>query len=368
MRGPRRGHLLLSAEVMHWVSLALAAVVAGPPKLPPMPGKSAPEPTPVTAKLPSQPKPAPAKPEPSKPEPSKPAVAPAVTPSPAAAPTAAAPTSPDVPPPAFVPPNEVPPQPEPTTGPPPRDGAGASPSMRPRGEPTLPGGDEAPAKKLPPPLRPPYRGIGLFVGAGVTFAVALTEQIVSHAIVKRRCIEPVAEQAEMTDPFDDDTDAEEIGNAILQCVPGVLPVVALRVNSDLALVAMIGMATAGAILRAERAAYDDAFAGRINRRIPKLRGAGVGLIALGAVTWLTLGPASWGVLAKCDDAKCAGGARVMGFTSRTIGAAIVAAGAGMLGFAEGYRRKHEHFSRERALLWAPSFGRGMVGVTVQQRF
>ena len=233
----------------------------------------------------------------------------------------------------------------------------------------MPGGeDEAPVKKMPPPSRPPYRGIGLFVGAGVTFGIALAEQIASHVIVKRRCINPVAEQANMTDPFDDETDAEEIGNAIIQCVPGILPVVALRVNSDLALVAMIGMATAGAMLRADRTAYDDAFASRRQNKIARLRGAGIGVIAVGATAWLTLGPASWGVLAKCGSAKCAGRARVMSFTTRDLGAVLVAAGAAMLAFSETYRRKHELYSRERAIMWAPSIGRGYAGVSLMQRF
>jgi hypothetical protein len=370
--------LLVCDVMLLWGSLALASVMAGPPKLPPMPGQGAPPPDPVTAKLPTQPTPA----KPSAPATAKPTAPapdasskPATTPAPSASPTTT--TTTDVPTPTFVPPNAEPPQPEPATNaPPPRDGAGASPPMRDdrgrddrsRGD-RLPGGDdEMPVKKMPPPLRPPYKGIGLFTGAGVMLGVALAEQIASHIIVKRRCIEPAAEQAAMTDPFDDDSDVEDVGNAILKCVPGVLPVVALRVNSDLALVAMIGMATAGAILRAERIAYDDVFAGRMSKRIPKLRGAGVGLIAVGAATWLTLGPASWGVLAKCDDAKCAGRARAMGFTTRTIGAALVAAGAAMLGFSESYRRKHEQFNRERALLWAPMFGRGLAGVSVQQRF
>jgi len=228
--------------------------------------------------------------------------------------------------------------------------------------------DATPTKTMPPPLRPPYRGIGLFVGAGVTLGIAIAEQVVSHVIVKRRCIEPVAEQAAMDDPFDDETDVEDLGNAILSCLPGVLPVVALRVNSDLALVAMIGMATAGAVLRGERDAYDDAFASRRSTKIPRLRGAGIGLVAVGALTWLTLGPASWGVLAKCDDARCAGGARVMGFASRSIGASFVAAGAAMLGYSESYRRRHEGFSRERALLWSPVMGRQMVGASLQGRF
>lgn len=354
---------------MVWVSLVMAAAVAGPPKLPPMPGQSAaPEPTPLSAKLPTQPKPA-------APAPAAP-TATAATPvaAPPSASTAAPATSPGSPPasatvpaPSFSGRDAEPPQPTVPAPRAPRDGEGASPRMGPA---PLPGGDPEvePAKKLPPPLRPPYRGIGLFVGASVSFGFALAEQIVAHVIVKRRCIEPVAEQAAMTDPFDSDTDAEEVGNAVITCVPGVLPVVALRVNSDIALLAMIGMATAGAIYRAERVAYDDAFASRKQARISRLRGAGIGLVAVGALTWLTMSPAAWGVLAKCDDAKCASRARVMGFLTRDAGAVLVASGAAMLGFSETYRRKHEHFSRERALLWAPTFGRGLVGISVQQRF
>lgn len=359
----------MSNAVMFWVSLAITSAVAGPPKLPPMPGQGAPaqpdaERDPMKAKLPTQPKPKPAPVAPTMPTTT--ASPPAAAPTPAATPSPAPST--DVPSPTFVPPTAEPPQPEPTpTARAPREGEGASPSMRTA---RLPSDEDEEDKrvKMPAPLRPPYKGIGLFVGAGAMLGVALAEQIASHVIVKRRCIDPAAKEAAMTDPFDDSTDIEDLGNAIIKCVPGVLPVVALRVNSDLALVAMIGMATAGAVLRAERAAYDDVFAARMSKRIPKLRGAGIGLVAVGAAVWLTLGPASWGVLAKCDDAKCAARARAMGFSTRTVGAALVAVGAAMLGFSESYRRKHEKFSRERAMMWTPTFGRGMAGVALQGRF
>lgn len=361
-----------------WTSLVVASAMMGPPKLPPMPGQSTPpeEPAPqtpkppgATAKLPGAPT---AKPKAVTPAPAQPA-----TPT---GPAAAQPPTPKTPAGSgsgFEVPNAEPPQPEPIAKPPapspskpPRAGEGASPSMNPAGgPPMLPGADPSTTRpKLPPPSRPPHRGIGLFVGAGTAFAVALAQQIAGHIIVKRRCIEPVAEQSAMTDPFDSDTDAEEIGNAIIECVPGVLPIVALRVNSDLALLAAVGMATAGAVLRGERQAYDDAFASRMSKRIPALRGAGIGLVAGGALTWLTLGPASWGVLAKCDNAKCASRARAMAFISRDVGVALAAAGAGMLAFSESYRRRHEAFSRERALLWAPVVGRGFAGISLMQRF
>jgi hypothetical protein len=360
------------------LSLVLATSLAGPPKLPPMPGQSTPSPEPTPTK-PDATKPDATKPsatKPTTPPPAKPAPAAPAKPEPAPVPPtgpAAAPAT--VPTPSFSPPVYVePPQPDVATVPPPAAAPAESNEPAPSSNRRVPLPDadkaeeEAAVKKMPPPSRPPYRGIALFAGAGAMFAVALAEQIASHVIVKRRCIEPVAKQAEMTDPFDDETDAEEIGNAIIECVPGVLPVVALRVNSDLALVAMIGMATAGAILRADRTAYDHAFAMKRNAKIARLRGAGIGLIAVGATTWLTLGPASWGVLAKCDDAKCATRARAMGFSMRDVGAVFVAAGAAMLAFSETYRRKHEAYSRERAILWAPAIGRGYAGISLMQRF
>jgi hypothetical protein len=225
-------------------------------------------------------------------------------------------------------------------------------------------GEDAP-RKMPPPLRPPYKGIGLFVGASVTFAVALSEQIAGHILVKRRCIDPVARESMMVD---DTQAAEELGDAVVRCLPGVVPAVALRINSDLALLATIGMVTAGAMLRAERKAYDDAFADRRQKNIAALRGAGIGLIAGGVITWFTLGPTAWALLSKCGTAKCATHARAMAFSTRDVGAVLAAAGAGMLGFAESYRRHHERFARERAIMFAPTFGRGMAGLGVTGRF
>ncbi len=357
--------------------VGLMAMFVGPPKLPPMPGQNteapppassapAPAPTPVS-KLPRA---STAAPTTTTTAAAAPGTGPGTTTSAQERPAVPLPDDPGGPDPAGA--KIEPPQPE-LTGPPPspaqgkplRGGSGASPAMGAR----LPSDeDEAPARKLPPPLRPPYGGVGLFAAAGATFLVALTEQIAAHLIVKKRCIEPVAAQAKMTDPFDSQTDAEQLGNAVLACAPGILPVVALRVNSDLALAATIGLATAGAVLRGERDAYDDAFASRKRAKISALRGAGIGLLAGGAVVWITLSPASWGVLAKCTTARCAAAARAMSFSTRDVGAVLVAAGVAMVGYAEGYRRHHERFTRERAMLWAPMIGRGFAGVSLSSRF
>ncbi len=365
----------------------VALAVAGPPKLPPLPGQSAPEPAPSEPSTPTKPS-TPAKPStPGKPTPKAtpgqptsklpaaatvaPAVAPAATPpetttpTPRSEPTIAPPPGPEPGNGGGIPETKAePPQPTPTAPPPKpvREGPGAAPAMDGR----LPSNETDDARpRMPPPLRPPYKGIGLFIGAGVTFAVALSEQIAGHVLVKRRCIDPVAKSSMM---LDDTDDAEALGDAIVRCLPGVVPAVALRVNSDIALLATIGMTAAGAMLRAERKAYDDAFSDRKQRNIVALRGAGVGLIAAGVITWFTLGPSAWAILSKCDTAKCAGRARVMAFTTRDIGAAMAAAGAGMLGFSEAYRRKHEGFARERAIMFAPQLGRGMAGLGMSGKF
>jgi hypothetical protein len=272
-----------------------------------------------------------------------------------------------------------PPQPEPTAAPPKSDGAksdgaksdGAKPDGKaPRRDPLrageIPGESDRETPKLPPPKRPPFSGVGLFAGAGVSFAIAISEQVVGHVIVKRRCIDPIVEQSAVEDPPEEE--AEQIGNAIIKCVPGVLPAIALRVHSDLALLSLIGMAAAGAMLRGQRDAYDHAFKSRSRKDIAKLRWAGVGLIAGGAVFYLVTGPTAWGMLAKCDDGKCASRARIMGFVTRDISAAMIAGGAGMLGYAEAYRKHHESYSRERALSFSPAFGRGFAGFSLTGRF
>jgi hypothetical protein len=357
----------------------VVALVAGPPKLPPLPGRDAPAAEPpagAPAKPSTTAKPStPAKPvTPASKLPSQPAIAPAAPtpgappspgPSPTPIPEAAAPPSTDVP--AIPDAKGEPPQPS-STAPPPRpvrEGPGAAPRMDGK---TLPGevdDDDDGRKRMPPPARPPSRGTDLFIGAGVMFSVALAEQIAGHVLVKRRCIDPVAKNSMMVDTPEG---AEAFGDAIVRCLPGVVPAIALRVNSDLLLFGTIGMLAAGAMLRAQRKAYDDAFAQKRQRNIKALRGAGIGLVAGGVITWLTLGPTSWGLLSKCGTAKCATRARAMSFTTRDIGALLAASGAAMLGFAEAYRRRHDEYSRERAIMFAPQFGRGMAGLGMTGRF
>lgn len=367
-------------------ALLCIAGLLGPPKLPPMPGQGVPaEPKPSTPTAkPSAPTAKPSSPT-AKPsaKPSTPPAKPSAPPSqPSKLPTAT--PAPEPPPPAFAPepvgtpedPFQLPdaktepPQPEPTAKPPPgeappstRGGKAPAPAPRP-GE--IPGEADRATLKIPPPKKPPFTGVGLFAGAGISFAIALTEQIVAHRLVKKRCIDPVAAQSKANDPPEEE--AEQIGNSIIKCVPGILPAIALRVNSDLALISAISMAAAGAVLRAQRNAYDDAFASRSRKDIVKLRWAGIGLIIGGAVTYLVTGPTAWGILAKCDTGKCAARARIMGFATRDVSAVMIASGAGMLGFSESYRRRHEAYSRDRALAFSPAFGRGFAGLSLTGRF
>jgi hypothetical protein len=232
---------------------------------------------------------------------------------------------------------------------------------------TLPGevDDDEDRKRLPPPPRPSARGTDLFIGAGVMFSVALAEQIAGHVVVKRRCIDPVAKNSMMVETPEG---AEAFGDAIVRCLPGVVPAIALRVNSDLLLLGTIGMLAAGAMLRGQQRAYDDAFAQKRQRNIKVLRGAGIGMIAGGVITWLTMGPTAWGLLSRCGTAKCATSARAMSFITRDIGALLAASGAAMLGYATAYRRKHDEFSRERAIMFAPQIGRNMAGLGFSGRF
>lgn len=267
-----------------------------------------------------------------------------------------------------------PPQPEPR-GPAPRETpASGEPTAAPtkggaRG--ASRGGDLGPedreerrAIRLPPPERPPYSGLGLFIASGVTFSAALSEQIVAHVLVKRRCIDPLAEQA-ATDP---EIQAEGYGRALLGCASGVLPALVLRVQSDLGLLATIGLASAGAAVRAQRSAYDDVFADRRGKPMMGLRIAGMSLIGTGVVTWLTTGALSWGLLASCRDAKCATRARLMAFTTRDAGAVLIAAGSGMLTYAIAHRRAYDRFYRDRALSLGTTLLPGGAGLSFSGRF
>jgi hypothetical protein len=205
--------------------------------------------------------------------------------------------------------------------------------------------------------------VALFVGASVTFAAALSEQIVAHVLVKRRCIDPIA-----AEKFDDIEDAEVLGEVVAKCIPGVIPAIALRVHSDIGLLASIGMAAGGAILRGRRLAHDDVFGGGPERDFRGLRWGGVSLIGLGVLTWFTTGGASWGMLAGCKSGKCATTARALNFSMRSTSAAFVAAGAGMLGFSEAYRRNREKFFRDRALSLFPTIGPQHAGLSLHGTF
>lgn len=204
----------------------------------------------------------------------------------------------------------------------------------------------------------------------MTFSAALAEQIVAHVLVKRRCIEPFANPPE-PDPMSPDeanSEAEDFGEALLECAPGVLPAIALRVHSDLGLLATIGLASAGAALRAQRRAYDDAFGDRRPKAMLGLRAGGISLIGAGVVTWLTTGAASWGLLASCRTARCATRARLMAFTTRDTGAVLIAAGAGMLSYAIAHGRAYDRFSRDRALSVGTAWVPGGAGLSLSGRF
>lgn len=351
-----------------WV-WALLISVAGPPSLPPLPGEAAPDTS---------------QPQPDAPQPSKPKVAPAKAKAKAKAkpasklptPAEPEPEAPESPPPSegtfSIPTTEPPPQPtalgpapapateaEAQAAPPEDEAATAAPRI---GE--LPSADVPPESayaRLPPPVRPPYRGTGLFIGAGIAAAVALTEQVIAHRLVKTRCIDPIGRGEVDT--------AEDIGEVFQQCAPGVLPALALRVHSDLGLLAAVGLATAGGMTRGNADAYGHVFdpPGR-RRTVAGLRIAGISLIGAGVVSWLTTGAAAWGVVGNCGDARCVNRGRLMGFITRDVSAAMVASGAGMLGFAETYRRRHDGYTRDRALSIGPTVSLQGAGMRVGGRF
>ena len=198
------------------------------------------------------------------------------------------------------------------------------------------------------------------------FSAALAEQIVAHVLVKRRCIDPFdAPSDPMAGPAEE---AEDFGQVLLRCAPGVLPAVALRVHSDLGLLATIGLVSAGAAFRAQPKAYDDVFGDRPPKRMLGLRATGISLVSVGVVTWLTTGAVSWGLLASCRDTRCATRARLMAFTTRDTGAVLVAAGSGMLAYSLAHARAYDRFFRDRALSVGTAWLPGGAGLSLGGRF
>jgi hypothetical protein len=277
----------------------------------------------------------------------------------------------------------APPQPQPLRPPPSGEAKAGEPLELPTDAPAAGPGSSFP--RLPPPTRPPYRGTGMFIAAGVTFSVALAEQIVAHVLVKRRCTDPVQRRIdedaanEPTDPtLDADgngvpdileipDEAERAGELVIDCIPGVVPAIALRVHSDIGLLATIGLATAAGLLRARRAAYDDVFGQRAQRQFRAFRIAGLSLVAGGVVTWFATGAGTWGWLAGCDDGRCVTRARLTNFLTRDTSALMIASGGALLGFSEAYRRNFDRFARDRAWSIGPTVGATSVGLTIQGR-
>lgn len=344
----------------------LGTTLAGPPALPPLPGQGAPAEDPAPAREPEEPPP--------KAAPAAKPPAPEVTPTPAPEqpPSEPAPREND----GWSKPEVAEPPQPPASGPAPAptdDGEQASNGGRaPRpdrgdGAGSIPEGeaDGAGMPRLPPPERPPYNGLGLFIAAGATFSIALTEQIVGHVLFKRRCLDPI-QRGELH--IDDVEESDQFGEVARECAPGVLPALALRVHSDLGLAMTIGFVAGGAAMRANQQAYDDVFGGASRRTMMALRIAGISLLGAGAVTWLSTGAGSWGWQGSCPDARCVGRARVFGFVMRDVSAAMIASGAGMLTWAEVYRKRHNDFTRDKAISVSPSLSRTHVGFQASGRF
>lgn len=353
-----------------------ARVWRGPPPLPPLPGDRGPDPAPTPAK-PTTPAAKPVAPA------AKP-VAPAPEPSTSGEPSVSAPPAAE--PSVAAPPASDPDAPEPSV---------AQPTGAPDSEPALPADAELPGNavepaypKIPPPPRPPYRGTGLFIGAGVTLAVAIAEQVVAHVLVKKRCIDPIqreldAMDAAMDEPVDPtadmdgdgvpdileiDSDAERAGELVVDCIPGIVPALALRVHSDLGLLATIGLATAAGMLRARQRAWDDVFGNKPRAAFTAHRIAGISLVAGGVVTWFATGAGSWGWLSSCKSTSCAVKARILNFSMRDVSAVMIAGGGVLLGFAEAYRRNFDRYERDRAFSVGPSVAIGGGGLSVSGRF
>lgn len=348
-----------------FVASLVGSMAMGPPALPPLPGEREQPDVAAPSKPTTAPDAGPQPVAPAKPPPPKADSAPPPAPDPAPAdPPGDAPTW-------SIPDAVEPPQPkgapsetEAEAEAPPRtdnrEPLGPAEGRAPRIDDPL--GAEAegvPRWQIPPPREPPFRGTGLYIGAGVTFAIALSEQIVAHIMVKRNCIDPIARG--------DYDDVDDVGEVVAGCAPGVLPAVALRLHADLALLATIGLAAGGSAVRGTSEAYRDVFGEKAERRFTGLRAAGISLLGVGVVTWFGTGAGGWAWLGRCGSGPCANSARLFSFLTRDISAAMVASGAGMLTFSELYRRRYSTFLRDRALSVGPSVSQNFYGFTLGGR-
>ena len=230
----------------------------------------------------------------------------------------------------------------------------------------------APAKGLLE--APAYRGIGLFVAAGLAAGSGLIQQVVAYQLVQRTC--GVAQANIMTlETFDGHRipirEGVELaaGAAVfgLACVGAAGPALTLRMQAPLLLGGAVGFASAGGHARGRSDAFSDALVHRRDRsrRARVMRVLGSTLVGAGAALW-----ASSRLVLLDNKAGCSALGCIVAFDLLTLqsSGALTIAGAALLSSGLAYRRFFGRYIRARNLGATPLAGRGLFGLAVSGAF
>lgn len=230
----------------------------------------------------------------------------------------------------------------------------------------------APAKGLLE--APAYRGIGLFVAAGLAAGSGLIQQVVAYQLVQRTC--GVAQANIMTlETFDGHRvpikEGVELaaGAAVfgLACVGAAGPALTLRMQAPLLLGAAVGFASAGGHARGRSDAFSDALVHRRDRsrRARVMLVLGSTLIGVGAVLW-----ASSRLVLIDNKAGCSALGCIVAFDLLTLqsSGAMTIAGAALVSSGVAYRRFFGRYIRARNLGATPLAGRGLFGLAISGAF
>lgn len=213
------------------------------------------------------------------------------------------------------------------------------------------------------PPKPDAKGTGAFVTSGVLFVAAIGEYIAAHSLLKKRCVRPLAGA---------DLLGDEADQYVADCSITMLQAGALKLHGSINALASIGIAAAGASIRARYDAHHDVFESGRHKKTQPLRTAGASLLGVGLFTWLGSAVGTWAGTIACTELGCVERLRTAQNVLTLSSFALITSGTGMLTYGLLYERRYTenatiygHIQRMQLL---PTASRNHVGVSLVGRF
>lgn len=224
---------------------------------------------------------------------------------------------------------------------------------------------------------PPTRGTGWLAAAGVVGGMALVQHAVVVGVFNGTCgvVTEAATDASMMmdEEMTDEETAEEVaGLAALgvACAATVTPSLIVRLGTPVLLGASLGMAAAGAGVRARSDAFRDRFGRHKTKRWKGITYDVVGgtLLGVGLLLWISSRASLLGNGVNCGSISCY---TRYDFSTLHGSAAMTISGAAVLTYGLAYRRAQRHYGRPGVpveLQLSPSVSRNTGGLSLAGRF